>query len=110
MKTKYKINENELVLDITFLYDVQNNFKKLKNIYNYLNFLLENEVDFYGNKIIIYVNGILIGTFYLTNFYLKKLNFNSNNLLNENNSYFIPAMMMEINPNRYYKSKKIINV
>lgn len=110
MKTKYKINKNELVLDITFLYEVKNSFKKLKNIYNYLNYLLENEIEFQGNKIIIYVNGILIGTFYLASFYLRKINFKNNNLLNENNSYFVPAMLTEINPHKYYKSKKIINV
>ena len=110
MKTKYKINKNELVLDITFLYEVKNSFKKLKNIYNYLNYLLENEIEFQGNKIIIYVNGILIGTFYLTSFYLRKINFKNNNLLNENNSYFVPAMLTEISTHKYYKSKKIINV
>jgi len=110
MKTKYKINKNELVLDITFLYEVKNSFKKLKNIYNYLNYLLENEIEFQGNKIIIYVNGILIGTFYLTSFYLRKINFKNNNLLSENNSYFVPSILTEINPHKYYKLKKIINV
>ena len=110
MKTKYKINKNELILDITFLYEVKKNLKKLKNIYEFLNFFLEKEkIKFKGNRIKIFIDGIFIGEFNLTNFYLNKLNFKSNSFINETNSYFIPSMLIEISPNKYYKTKKIIN-
>ena len=112
MKTKYKINKNELIINIDFLYEILEKPKNLKTIYYYLNKIIKKEnIRFVGNKIILYINGILIGTMYLTSFYLKRINFFLNNFeLNEKNSYFLYNNIIEIFPySKKIKTKKILN-
>ena len=91
MKTKYLINGNTLIIDLNYL----NNLNQF-NIRNNINiFLTNNKINFKGNKIIIYHKGLLIGTFYLINKYLKFLN-NNKNYLTSNNSYFEKYKILEI--------------
>lgn len=110
MKTKYKINENELVINIDFLYDVLEKIKNIKTIYYYVNKIIKKEkIKFYGKKIILYINGLLVGTIYLTKYYLQKINFYLNEEINEKNSYFFHAMITEIQPNsKKIKTKKVM--
>lgn len=111
MITKYKVNKEELIININFLYKVKENNSFVKNMYQYTNYILQSEkIHFLGKKIIIYIDGILIGTFYLTNFYLKKLkHFLKNIEINERNSYFVPSMVLEINPNgKKVKTQKVL--
>ena len=110
MITKYKINKDELVINIDFLYEVEENPKSLKNIYKYVNLIIQKEnIKFLGKKIIIYIDCIYVGELYLSNFYLdKKLNYLKNEI-NETNSYFNYAMVLEINPKKkIIKTKKVL--
>ena len=100
MITNYKVNKNELVLNIK-LEDF--NLKK-SNITLFCqlinNLLITKKIRFYGYKIIIYVNGISIGYFYLSKFYLKKLYIAKHLVFIDNtNSYFIPNKIIEIKNN-----------
>ena len=98
MRTKFKINNQELVLDIKFLYDVGFSEKKTSDIYKFVNrAFFQKNIKFNGKKIIVYIDGILIGTIYLTNYYLKKyFRFKRTNLINEKNSYYVPSLVVEI--------------
>ena len=99
METKYKINKNELVLDIKFLYDVGFNKNNFEDILKYVNrFLKSQKIKFLGNRIFLYVNGIFLGIIHTTSFYLKKLNLKNNYLeLNSYNSYFEKHNILEVN-------------
>ena len=100
MKTKYKINKDELVLDINFLYDMGFNQNNDSDIYNYVNKVInENKIKFKGKRILIYINGIFIGTLYTISTYLKKIHVKNNYILNEYNSYFERYDILEIIPN-----------
>ena len=105
MITKYKINKDELIINIDFLYDVKNKLNSKQNIIKYINLILKKEkIKFKGKKITIYQNGILIGTIYLTTFYLKKIKFKlKEKEITEKNCYFYPATIFELNQ----KSKKM---
>ena len=100
MITNYKVNKNELVLNIFFK---DFNFKKSDISFFYQlinNLLITKKIKFYGYKIIIYVNGISIGYFYLSKFYLKKLYIGKHLVsIDSTNSYFIPNKIMEIENN-----------
>ena len=98
MKTNYKINKNELILNLNV-----KNLNLLNLRINVNIFLLNNNINFKGNKIIIYNNTLLIGTFYLINYYLKILNINKNNyILTKLNSLFYENYYLELS------NKKII--
>ena len=101
MKTKYNINNNELTINLNFFYNIYNNQNKIESIREYINTIIfSNNIIFNGNRIIVYKDGILIGFFYLTNFYLNKLKRNKkNNYLTINNSYFYEMNYVEINNN-----------
>lgn len=110
MITKYKINKDELVININFLYEVKDKPKSFKKLTKLINQIIEKEnIKFNGNKIIIYLDGIFIGEIYLTNYYLNKINLILDKEINETNSYFNQAMVLEINPNGYRKTKKILS-
>ena len=98
MKTKYKVNNNELVVNFDFLYKFKDNQNKIKNLRKYINkLIIDNNIKQNINKIIVYKNGLLIGVFYLTNYYLKKLNYYpKNNLFSAKNSYFYKINTIEI--------------
>lgn len=112
MKTKYNINENELIINFDFLYDLYDNQNKIKSLRKYVNkTLIDNNIKFKGNKITIYKDGVLIGAFYLTNYYLNMLNYNfKNNYLNEKNNYFYENNYIEINPKNKIKTKKALSL
>ena len=112
MKTKYNINENELIINFDFLYDMYDNQNKVKSIRKYINnFLINNNINFNGNKIIVYKDGIQIGIFYLTNYYLNKLTHNKkNNYLTPLNSYFYENNYLELNPSNKIKFKKVLTL
>ncbi len=96
MITNYKINKNEIIINFNL-----KNFKSFKSFYLPItNLLNKNKIKFYGNKIIIYLNGIYLGNFYISKFYLKKL-YIGNHLtkLDSSNSYFVFNKMLEINNN-----------
>ena len=100
MKTKYKINKDELVLDINFLYNMGFNQNNDSDIYNYVNKVISNnKIKFKGKRILIYINGIFIGTLYTISTYLKKIHLKNNYILNEYNSYFERYNIIEIVPN-----------
>ena len=107
MKTNYKINKNELIINIDFL-NTNDYHNGISNIRKYINkFLVNNKIKFNGNKIVVYLNGIFVGTFYLTNFYLKKLNyFIKDKYLSNNNSYFFGNNYVELYPK---KKLKLVN-
>ena len=111
MKTKYYINKNELTINLDFFYEFIDNHNKISNIKKYINYILKNNnIKFKGKKITVYKNGIMIGIFYLTNYYLnKKLNFD-NNFLTDKNSFFDEYNYVEINNNQITKSKKILSL
>ena len=91
MKTKYIINKNNLIINLDYL----NNLKEF-NIRNTINiFLTNNNIKFKGNKIIIYQNGIYIGTFYLIRKYLKFICKNHKKYLSSSNSYFKKHNILE---------------
>ena len=93
MKTNYKINDKELIINLNFFYDFLKNQNSIKNIRYYINnLLINNKLNFNGNKIIVYKDGILFGIFYLVNYYLKK----KNSYLTELNSYFENNNYLEI--------------
>ena len=102
MITNYKINKNEIVINFNL-----KNFKSIKSFYTPINELINNKkIKFYGNKIIIYLNGIYFGDFYISKFYLKKL-YIGNHLtkLDSSNSYFVFNKILEINNNIFrYKN------
>lgn len=102
MITNYKINKNEIVINFTL-----KNFKSIKSFYTPINELINNKkIKFYGNKIIIYLNGIYFGDFYISKFYLKKL-YIGNHLtkIDSSNSYFVFNKILEINNNIFrYKN------
>lgn len=112
MKPKYNINNNELVINLDCIYDIYNNQNKVKSIRKYVNnLLISNNIKFLGNKITIYKDGLLIGTFYLTNYYLNKINLSvKNNYLTTKNSYFEEKKYIEININNKIKKKKILEL
>lgn len=96
MITNYKINKNEIVVNF--------NFKKFKNIncfYKPINELINNnKTKFYGNKIIIYLNGIYFGDFFISKFYLKKLYIGHHlTKIDNSNSYFVFNKILEIDNN-----------
>ena len=96
MITNYKINKNEIIINFNL-----KNFKSFKSFYLPIsNLLNKNKIKFYGNKIIIYLNGIYLGNFYISKFYLKKL-YIGNHLtkLDSSNSYFVFNKILEINNN-----------
>ena len=98
MKTKYQMNKNELVVELTLKENLNLN-KDLNFLYNYLNaFLKIKKIKFKGSKILININGIYLGTIFLTNYYLKKKYFYKLDNLNEYNSYFVASEILEINP------------
>ena len=100
MKTKYKINKDELVLDINFLYDMGFNQNNDSDIYNYVNKIISNnKIKFKGSRVLVYINGIFIGTLYTISTYLKKIHVKNNYILNEYNSYFERYNILEIIPN-----------
>lgn len=108
MITKYKININKLIINIDYLYEVNEKIDSFKKIIKYINLIIEKEnIKFNGNEIIIYLNGICIGKIYSTNYYLKKLNLNTKNKLTEYNCYFIPNMVFDYN-NKKIKTKKVL--
>lgn len=111
MKTKYYINKDELTINLDFFYEFIDNHNKISNIKKYINYILKNNnIKFKGKKITVYKNGIMIGIFYLTNYYLnKKLNFD-NNFLTDKNSFFDEYNYVEINNNQITKSKKILSL
>jgi len=112
MKPKYNINNNQLVINLDCIYDIYNNQNKVKSIRKYVNnLLISNNIKFLGNKITIYKDGLLIGTFYLTNYYLNKINLSvKNNYLTTKNSYFEEKKYIEININNKIKKKKILEL
>ena len=103
MITNYKINKNEMIINFNL-----KNFKSFKSFYLPItNLLNKNKIKFYGNKIIIYLNGIYLGNFYISKFYLKKL-YIGNHLtkIDSSNSYFVFKKILEIN-NNIFKYKNI---
>ena len=110
MITKYKTNKDELVINIKFLYEFKQKQKSFKQLTKLINLIIEKEnIKFNGNKIIIYLDGIFVGEIYLTNYYLEKINYNLKKEINETNSYFNQAMVLEINPKKKYtKTKKVL--
>jgi len=98
MKTKYQMNKNELVVELTLKENI--NLKDdLNYLYNYLNaFIKIKKISFKGSKIAIIINGIYQGTIYLTNYYLNKNYFYKLDNLTEYNSYFIANEILEIKP------------
>ena len=98
MVTKLKMNKNELKIDIRFLYNILFDENNLEHIYKYVNQVLEKEkIKFKGKNIFLYVNGIFLGTFYLTDYYFKKTIFNTKiTTLTKGNSYYFPSKVLEI--------------
>ena len=80
MKLNYKILKNELIINL-------NESDSIENIKVMINNLLK-RLNFKGNTITIFNNGIKIGYFILTNYYLKKYFILKNNYLDDINSYF----------------------
>ena len=98
MKTKYLISNNKLIISFKTLYNLIDLPDNISNLRKYVNqILINNNIHFLGNKITIYVNGILVGNFYLTNYYLKKLITKKNYLLTPINSFFQKCKYIEIN-------------
>lgn len=94
MKTNYKINNNELIINLNY-YNNKNLI--ITNIRNDINrFIIINNIKFDGKRIIVYINGILNGIFYLTNYYLKK---KSNNIITDINSYYEKNNYIELKNN-----------
>ena len=104
MTEKYKINNQVLIIDIKLLYKINFNSHNINHIYKYVNKVIRKyNIKFKGKKIIIYLNNILIGTLYLTNFYLpKKYTKKNNYYLSFKNSYY--------EENNYQEILKKINV
>ncbi len=105
MKTKYKFNNKEMIVNIydTKILTKEEKIKKWMFIIN--NLILKNNLKFKGKRILIYENNIYMGYFSLTLFFLKKLYLGKHIAnINENNCYFEPAFLLEIKP----RSKKIV--
>ncbi len=97
MKTKYIINKNELVINIDFLYDIGFKDNNVDSIYKFVNKIIKEEkIKIHGKKILIYVNGIFLGTIYLSSYYLKKFLKKKQSILTNINSYFIPSLILEL--------------
>ena len=98
MKTNYKINKDDLILDIKFLYDVGFNKDSDDDVIKYVNKIFKrNKIKFNGKRILVYINGILLGYLYLTNYYLKKLKLKNNYFeFSRYNTYFERLEVMEI--------------
>lgn len=98
MIEKYKVNNQILIIDIKLLYKINFNSSNINHIYKYVNQIIKkHNIKFKGKKIIIYVNSILIGTIYLTNFYLpKKFKKKNNFYLTYTNSYYEKNNYQEI--------------
>ena len=90
MKTKYIINKNTIIIDLNYLKELNESY--IRNNINI--FLVNNNIKFKGDKIIIYKNGLYIGTFYINNKYLKHIN--KYNCLTSNNSYFEESKIINI--------------
>ena len=114
MKTKYNINKNELVVNLDFLYDLIDWENNIDYIRKYINKLINYyNINFNGNKIIIYKDRIYLGTFYLCDYYLKKFNIknlNNNCYLTDENSYFYESQYLEINKEQKVKTKKVLQI
>ena len=112
MITKYKINKDELIINIDFLYDIKNKLNSKQNIIKYINLIFKKEkIKFKSKKITIYQNGILIGIIYLTTFYLKKIKFKlKEKEITEKNCYFYPTIILELNQkNKKINTKKVFS-
>ena len=98
MITTYKINKNELIINLKFN-DCKTDYINTQIFYTYINFLIRKKrLNFNGKKIIIYVNNIYIGDCYLTRYYLKIIFKNKKiRTVNETNSYFLFKNILEIN-------------
>lgn len=112
MKTKYIINKTEMIVSLDLSYELESKPVNLINIRKYINKIIQdNNINFIGNKIIVYKNGLLIGTFYLTNYYLNKIvNNKKNNLLTDKNSYFYETTYTEMLPKKKVKTKKLLSI
>ena len=112
MKTKYNINKNELVVNLDFLYDTYDNQNEVQSIRKYINkLILDNNINEDIKRIIVYKDGLLIGTFYLTNYYLRKLNYlGKDNFLTSDNSYFYENKYIELNHKNNIKTKKVLEI
>ena len=110
MKTKYIINKNEMIVSLECLYELQDSPININNIRKYINKLIERKKIFFnGNKIIVYKDNLLIGTFYLTNYYLNLFKHNKKNIfLTEENSYFYETTITEMSPKKKTKIKKVL--
>ena len=96
MRTNYIIDNDKLVINLNFLYDIEFN-NNLNDIYKYINNIIEKyKISFFGRKILLYVNGIFLGTLYLTNYYLKDYFKIKKKLIDDTNSYFIPSLILEL--------------
>ena len=96
MKTNYKLLNNELSINFNFFYDFYDNYYKLSNIKRYINNLIKNKHNIkYLKKIIIYINNIYYGTFYIVNYYFKKKIIE----LNNTNNFFVNNNYIEIKNN-----------
>ena len=112
MKIKFKINNQKLIINLEFLYELNINYRINKNLIYLVNQIIkQNNIVFLGNKILIYVDSLFIGTLYLTTFYLKKTDYyNKNNILTSNNCYFEQTNIIEIYPhNKWIKSSPILS-
>lgn len=109
MKTKYIINNNKMIISIDYLYELEEKMNNIQNIRKQVNRIIkENNISFYGNKIIIYINNLLIGTFYLVNFYLNQINKKQKKkFLTSENSYFYEETILEIG---FKKKTKFHNI
>ena len=105
MKIKYMINNDEMIISLNSLYDLDNDINNLDSIREYINYIIkENNLNFNGKKIVVYQNGLLIGTFYLANYYLKNINkHKKNNLLTKENSFFYETTITEMSPKKKLK-------
>ena len=88
MKTKYLINKNTIIIDLNYLKELNESY--IRNNINI--FLVNKNIKFKGDEVIIYKNGLYIGKFYITNKYLKS----KYNCLTSNNSYFEEAKIIDI--------------
>ena len=98
MKIKYRYDKNKMVIN----FESFNQNMDINILRNYINLIL-NKQKFLGSHIIIYLNNILIGTFYLTDYYLRRIYNIKNNYLNQNNNFFDTLKPIEIEyKNNYY--------
>jgi len=87
----YKINNNIIIINLYL-----NNYN-INNIRNSINKIIKNNYNKSIKYIEIYCNGILLGTLFITNYYLSKLNIKKKSIfLNNNNSFFFENNYIEI--------------